>query len=171
METNSDIARLRKVLQHHADLELAILFGSLARQAGRRHSDVDLAVSAGSRLSAEARIALIEELASATGRPVDLVDLTQAGEPLLGQILTTGIRLTGQRRNPRSLSDSPSDRTGRLPPLPRPHPRRTEASVDRRVIEQKLETLRYCVNRVVNRVAERCPGDSGALARLVAARL
>jgi predicted nucleotidyltransferase len=95
MDTTSDIARLRKVLQHHAELELAILFGSLARQAGRRHSDVDLAVSAGSRLSAEARIALIEELASATGRPVDLVDLTQAGEPLLGQILTTGIRLTG----------------------------------------------------------------------------
>ena len=27
--------------------------------------------------------------------PVDLVDLTQAGEPLLGQILTTGVRLMG----------------------------------------------------------------------------
>ena len=95
MDTNSDIARIRRVLQHHAELELAILFGSLARQAARGNSDIDLAVSAGSPLSAKARIALIEELASATGRPVDLVDLTQAGEPLLGQIMTTGIRLIG----------------------------------------------------------------------------
>jgi uncharacterized protein YutE (UPF0331/DUF86 family) len=33
--------------------------------------------------------------------------------------------------------------------------------VDPRVIEQKLETLRYCVNRV----AGRCPENAGALAR------
>jgi uncharacterized protein YutE (UPF0331/DUF86 family) len=33
--------------------------------------------------------------------------------------------------------------------------------VDRRVIEQKLETLRYCVNRV----AERCPENADTLAR------
>ncbi len=33
--------------------------------------------------------------------------------------------------------------------------------MDRRVIEQKLETLRYCVNRV----ADRCPEHAGALAR------
>lgn len=95
MDTSIEIARIRRVLQHHAELELAILFGSLARQATRRHSDVDLAVSAGSPLSTEARVALVEELASATGRPVDLVDLAQAGEPLLGQILTTGVRVTG----------------------------------------------------------------------------
>jgi predicted nucleotidyltransferase len=95
MKGGGEIARIRSVLQQHAELELAILFGSLARNAARQHSDVDLAISAGSPLPAEARIALIEELASATGRPVDLVDLTQAGEPLLGQVLTTGVRLTG----------------------------------------------------------------------------
>jgi len=33
--------------------------------------------------------------------------------------------------------------------------------VDRRVIEQKLETLRYCVKRV----AERCPENADTLAR------
>ena len=95
MKVDGEIARIRSVLQHHTEVELAILFGSLARNAARQHSDVDLAISAGSPLPAGARIALIEELASATGRPVDLVDLTQAGEPLLGQILTTGVRLTG----------------------------------------------------------------------------
>ncbi len=95
MKAGGEIARILGVLQHHTELELAILFGSLARHAARQHSDVDLGVSSGSPLSAEARIALIDELASATGRPVDLVDLTQAGEPLLGQILTTGVRLTG----------------------------------------------------------------------------
>ena len=95
MKADSEMARIRSVLQHHAEFELIILFGSLARDAAQPHSDIDLAVSTGSPLPAEARIALIEQLASATGRPVDLVDLTQAGEPLLGQILTTGIRLKG----------------------------------------------------------------------------
>ena len=33
--------------------------------------------------------------------------------------------------------------------------------MDRRVIEQKLETLRYCVKRV----AERCPENADTLAR------
>jgi len=95
MKANGDIARIRSVLQQHTEIELAILFGSVARNAAQQHSDVDLAISAGSPLPTGARIALIEELAAATGRPVDLVDLTQAGEPLLGQILTTGVRLTG----------------------------------------------------------------------------
>lgn len=74
---------------------LAILFGSLARDQGRRDSDVDLAVDAGRSLSAGERIALVSELAEAVGRPVDLVDLHNIGEPLLGQILRHGKRILG----------------------------------------------------------------------------
>lgn len=40
-------------------------------------------------------IALISDLAMATGRPVDLIDLAAAGEPLLGQILAHGVRVLG----------------------------------------------------------------------------
>lgn len=96
MSHRTEIDRIRAVLRHHNELELAILFGSLASGKMHPHSDVDLAVSAGAPLPATTRIALIEEIASTTGRPVDLVDLTQAGEPLLGEIVTRGIRLTGQ---------------------------------------------------------------------------
>ncbi|SFC97046.1 Nucleotidyltransferase domain-containing protein [Thiohalospira halophila DSM 15071] len=95
MMPGTDIEAVRGVLERHPELELAIVFGSVASGSARADSDLDLAVSAGSPLSTEARIALIEELAAATGRPVDLVDLTLAGEPLLGEIVSNGRRLTG----------------------------------------------------------------------------
>ncbi|WP_018865577.1 MULTISPECIES: nucleotidyltransferase family protein [unclassified Thioalkalivibrio] len=95
METRAEIADIRRTLEQHPELELAILFGSLARSGARFDSDLDLAVSAGSPLDTQARIELIDALAAATGRPVDLVDLTQAGEPLLGEIMTRGIRVLG----------------------------------------------------------------------------
>ncbi len=74
---------------------LAILFGSLAAGQGRMESDLDLAVDAGRRLTDSEKVALISELAGRTGRPVDLVDLHAAGEPLLGQILQHGKRILG----------------------------------------------------------------------------
>ncbi|MBS3799890.1 MAG: nucleotidyltransferase domain-containing protein [Thioalkalivibrio sp.] len=95
MDTATEIARIRRTLEQYPELELAILFGSLAHGRARFDSDLDLAVSAGSPLDTQTRIALIDTLAAATGRPVDLVDLTQAGEPLLGEIMTRGTRLLG----------------------------------------------------------------------------
>lgn len=83
------------VLQAFPRIELAVLFGSAARGQERPDSDVDLAVAAGSALSAEEKMALVEALAEHTGRPVDLVDLRTAPEPLLGQILRHGRRLLG----------------------------------------------------------------------------
>lgn len=76
-------------------IELAILFGSLATDAGRAEGDLDLAVDAGRRLTADERIALISELAGRVGRPIDLVDIQAVGEPLLGQILQHGRRIMG----------------------------------------------------------------------------
>ncbi len=85
------------VLNRHPEIELAILFGSLATGTPRFDSDVDLAVSAGQPLTEAQRMALIAELAEATGRPVDLVDLMRAGEPLLGQILAKGRHILGNK--------------------------------------------------------------------------
>ena len=84
-------AAIVSVLERHPSVSMAILFGSLA--AGREcpDSDLDLAVSATAPpLTVDARIELIDDLAAALGRPIDLIDLNQAHGPLLRQVLTTG---------------------------------------------------------------------------------
>lgn len=77
------------------DVELAIVFGSLAAGEEGIGSDIDLAVDAGRCLTASEKLALISELAGRTGRPIDLVDIRAIGEPLLGQILRHGKRILG----------------------------------------------------------------------------
>lgn len=86
---------LLDALRSHPELELAILFGSMAVGRERPDSDVDVAVLAAAPLDAQQKMALIADLAQATGRAVDLIDLRTAGEPLLGQILQHGRRLFG----------------------------------------------------------------------------
>jgi uncharacterized protein len=82
-------------LDTHGGIHLAIVFGSLAIGEGHAESDLDIAVDAGIRLTAGEKMTLIFELATRTGRPVDLVDLRVVGEPLLGQILRHGKRILG----------------------------------------------------------------------------
>ena len=76
-------------------IQLAIIFGSIAKGAERSNSDLDLAVEAAQDLTATEKLSLISELATRIGRPVDLVDLRTAGEPLLGMILKHGTRILG----------------------------------------------------------------------------
>lgn len=95
MKPIPQIDAIAAVLDRHPELELAIAFGSLAGGRHRPDSDLDLAVQGPAVLDATAKMALIAELAAATGRAVDLVDLRRAGEPLLGQVLRHGRRLRG----------------------------------------------------------------------------
>lgn len=88
-------AKLREVLSDFPQLKLAILFGSLASGTANVQSDLDLAVIAEKPLQAEEKIQIIEALAMAIGRPIDLVDVHAAPEPLLGQVLTYGRRIVG----------------------------------------------------------------------------
>lgn len=74
---------------------LAFVFGSVARGTARPDSDVDIAIDLGRPLTAIDKLSLIDALAVASGRPVDLVDLSRAGVPLTGEILATGVRLVG----------------------------------------------------------------------------
>ena len=90
---------LRQALTEHGGVCLAILFGSQATGHATPLSDLDLAVQMATPLEAADKIALIEQLALATGLPVDLIDLKHSGEPLLGQILKHGIRLLGSDAN------------------------------------------------------------------------
>ena len=87
---------LKKALQAHSGLRLALLFGSCALGAQRPDSDVDVAVDMGGVMAVEQHLSLISDLALATGRAVDLIDLRTVGEPLLGQILQSGRRIGGE---------------------------------------------------------------------------
>ena len=88
-------AQVRGVLERFPTVELALIFGSVANGRQRPDSDLDIAIAAKHRLTVDEKMDIIACLAEATGRPIDLVDLRQAGEPLLGQILTHGWRLMG----------------------------------------------------------------------------
>ena len=84
---------VKSLLEAEPELKLAILFGSLAAGRARPDSDLDIAVAGGERLDAQTKLHLIDRLSGLVGRPIDLIDLRQAGEPLLGRILQTGDRL------------------------------------------------------------------------------
>lgn len=74
---------------------MAYVFGSVANGSARPDSDIDLAVLANHVLTVNEKIQLVESVAQATGRPVDLIDLRTAGHPVLGEILHKGQRLWG----------------------------------------------------------------------------
>ena len=86
---------IRAVLAQHPEIRLAILFGSMATGRANRDSDVDLALAAEQPLKVGEKMTLMAELAEATGRPIDLIDLHAVGAPLLGQIIKRGQRLLG----------------------------------------------------------------------------
>jgi len=94
LEQTSEQAIL-SALASYKDIRLAILFGSLATGTARADSDLDLAIDLGHKLDSGEKMQLIGDLALACGRPVDLIDIQTAGEPLLGQILQHGKRLLG----------------------------------------------------------------------------
>jgi predicted nucleotidyltransferase len=89
---------LREVLAGFLFLLMAIVFGSVAWQQQHFSSDLDIAVAAKSALSADQKMDIIAALAAETGRPIDLIDLTTAPEPLLSQIVQHGSRLLGSDR-------------------------------------------------------------------------
>lgn len=88
-------SQIKQALLVFPQLRLVMLFGSVATGVARAESDLDIAVAADHPLSVEEKISLINALAVSMGRPVDLIDLRAATEPLLGQILRHGRRILG----------------------------------------------------------------------------
>ncbi len=76
-------SQIRGVLSNFPQIQMALLFGSVASGSQHQNSDLDIAVTANQALTAQDKIAMIGALAESTGRPIDLVDLKVAGEPLL----------------------------------------------------------------------------------------
>ena len=67
----------------------------LLKNQASAQSDLDIAINSLTPLIVADKIEIINSLALATGRPIDLVDLEEAGEPLLGQIIQHGQWLIG----------------------------------------------------------------------------
>lgn len=79
---------LRAVLASHAEVSLAILFGSRARGVARADSDVDVAVAGDVD-----RLALAAELTRASGLEVAVIELGAAGYPLLSALVADAVLL------------------------------------------------------------------------------
>ncbi len=86
--------QLTRFLSRYPQLELAILFGSQATGDATAKSDIDLALLCDVPISGSLKLELIEQIAARFGRPVDIVDLYYAAEPILGQVFK-GKRLLG----------------------------------------------------------------------------
>lgn len=87
------IESIIKILKNHPNIELAILYGSVAEDKATFESDIDIAVAGQNSLSSDKKMSLINELATASGRSVDLVDLQTTHGTLLKQILTRGSKI------------------------------------------------------------------------------
>ena len=97
---------MTRALTRRPEVMVAYVFGSLApavrphatveprlpdgQPPPRSDSDIDVAVAATAPMDASFRLALMDDIAMATGRPVDLIDLHTAGPLVLTRALTTG---------------------------------------------------------------------------------
>lgn len=91
---NEDLEhKLTRLLRSHGGVTAAWLFGSVAAGSAGMSSDVDVAVLGPTPLSSDEKKELIERLAHAAGRPVDLIDLQTTRGPIVGRILQDGRRL------------------------------------------------------------------------------
>ena len=104
--------RLERALARYPGIQLAILFGSHARQSATASSDIDLAVSArGLDLQAVAG-----GLSSELGIEVDIVSLDAATIPLLEALIEDGVVVAERRPGAgaawrsRTLSELETDR-------------------------------------------------------------
>jgi len=86
--------QLTQFLSPYPEFKLVILFGSQANGNVTGESDIDIAILSHTPLSSSMKLELIEKIGARFGRPVDIVDLYHAAEPILGQVFK-GQRLLG----------------------------------------------------------------------------
>lgn len=80
-----------EVILKKIDVDFIILFGSFAKEMQRESSDLDIAFFSQQRISAYDRFLLASELAEATGREVDLVDIRNLDTVFTMQIFSQGL--------------------------------------------------------------------------------
>ena len=82
--TPDEIARIRDVCTRAFELELAVLFGSVATGRARTGSDVDIGILPAHEVPLSAEIALASSISAITHTDVDIVRLDR-DDPLLGR--------------------------------------------------------------------------------------
>lgn len=88
--------QLTGLLSQYPNIRLAILFGSQANPERQKHfgSDIDLAIMTDAPVSDRFKMELMERISTKFGYPVDIVDVNEAPEPILGEVFK-GQRLLG----------------------------------------------------------------------------
>jgi predicted nucleotidyltransferase len=87
---DSSMQETLRFLVDDPELQFVVIFGSTVVGRQQPDSDIDVAVYPVRALDHRKRQQLIDAIALATGRPVDLIDLSTAGGALLRSILRTG---------------------------------------------------------------------------------
>jgi predicted nucleotidyltransferase len=85
--TDPSVPTIREFLRGRTNVRLALVFGSRARGTATPTSDVDVAV----RAPGIDLLRLAADLSRATALEVDVVDLDDAGVPLLARIVREGV--------------------------------------------------------------------------------
>lgn len=89
-QVDRDMAKSLGFLADDEDLLLAIVFGSASQGTQRPDSDIDVAVYPRHTMNRYKRQSIADQIAEATGRSVDLIDLSAVNGSLLRRILHTG---------------------------------------------------------------------------------
>jgi predicted nucleotidyltransferase len=129
---NAVPAQVVEILKENPAILLAFAFGSVPRGAAGPSSDLDIAVLTSRTLSPEDRRMLIGRLAQASGRPVDLVDLSNADVIIMREVVRNGTHLfcRDERRYLDLLSRMVTDAEDFLPLRERLLKARREAWLD-----------------------------------------
>ena len=90
MDMSPDLDNLRRALHAFRYIDMALVFGSVARGAANECSDIDVAVAGPTPLSLAQRMDLAAAISVATGRNAAVVDLAAVTGTILAQALTTG---------------------------------------------------------------------------------
>ena len=95
MDNISDLrSKLLPIFKNYKVKE-AILFGSVAKKTATEKSDIDILVD--SKLRGLSFFGLLEDIANATGKEVDLIDISQIekGSQIEKEIRDTGVVIYG----------------------------------------------------------------------------
>ncbi len=84
------LIKIEKLLDDENSIKIALVFGSFGTENERPTSDIDVALSLGLPMSIEQKMHFYNLIQKATGKEVDLIDLTVATGTVFKEALTTG---------------------------------------------------------------------------------
>lgn len=82
--------KLLKVLKKFPDVNVAIIYGSIAKGTQTKKSDLDLAIAGEKIFSPDQKVDLINNVSVACGIEVDLIDLNEATGTVLKEAIRSG---------------------------------------------------------------------------------